>query len=209
MAEQLLPSREIPLIISYQGFPACKNLAAGRPRVFQKGRPGDDPWQRHPQLHGVFSTESQELSVKRQLLVVAGILGLGLAVAAPASAWCPIPTEQPVYCSGTNGCTGSTFRYTCSGLGTTNYTCGGACSADIKCCGNAVGKQRMGCEELCAGCQGDGKAAREVACRYSGALTVAKAEKPKEDGPRKAAPAAVQARATAPAASGRPAGDGR
>jgi hypothetical protein len=153
--------------------------------------------------------ESQEVSVKRLLLVLAGVLGFCLAVAAPASAWCPIPFAFPVYCQSPSGCQGSTYVYGCSGLGTPNQTCGGACSGYRTCCGAPVGRQLMGCEELCAGCQGDGKATRAAACRYSGASRVAKAGKPKNAGRSKAAQAAVEPRATAAAAVGRPAGDGR
>ena len=119
---------------------------------------------------------------------VVSILGLSIALAAaPANAQtCPTVNTQPVFCSGTNGCTGSATRYFCTGPYTTNQnTC--ACSSTVKCCGNTVGPGLMSCGTLCAGCQTDEKPSPEMAeVRKTGESNR------REVGPTKATVAAVQ-----------------
>ncbi len=130
----------------------------------------------------------------RKHKIVGALLGLSLVVAAvPARAngVCIVPHQPAVFCSGTNGCTGSATTYNCYGY-TSSQTC--SCSATVSCCGHAVGPALMACGTSCVGCQPDGR-------------TLAKAGKPKsasptEVRPTKAAPAALQPKATTPAAIG-------
>lgn len=76
-------------------------------------------------------------------------------VRAPAQscAWTPVPFQIPVFCTGTDGCTGSTTRYGCRGYGTVTTPAHPA--GPIVCCGFNMGYGLVNCASTCAGCVRD------------------------------------------------------
>jgi hypothetical protein len=124
---------------------------------------------------------SEVLVTKHQMIWA--VLGLSFTVAAPARAdLCIVAHQQAVFCSGTNGCTGSATSYNCYGYGTAQ-----TCSCyNVSCCGHAVGPDSMTCGTQCTGCQPDGKTTPQVA-KNAGTQKTASRQRTNQGRPTQAA----------------------
>ena len=99
----------------------------------------------------------------RMSLMAAGVALLLAPASAQAQFPCPIAVPFEITCNGPGGCTQTVTLYGCNGYGNLQ-TCGGPGCPTISCCGHVAGYKPLSCsQDLCAGCEKNGKAKSTVA----------------------------------------------